>query len=113
MVDGIGVTFGEAVAECDGDGVDGTRPQPLRGDTDEDGMKEILDAWGEPIVFLRWAPGYVTNPWDATRASMLASASLILSRNDSALNPPKTTEWGAPIRAHASIAIGSSGTIPR
>jgi len=43
------------------------------GDTDEDGMKEILDAWGEPIVFLRWAPGYVTNPWDATRASMLTT----------------------------------------
>jgi prepilin-type N-terminal cleavage/methylation domain-containing protein len=31
------------------------------GDTDEDGFKEILDAWGEPIVFLRWAPGYVPN----------------------------------------------------
>lgn len=29
------------------------------GDTDEDGLPEILDAWGRPIVFLRWAPGYV------------------------------------------------------
>jgi len=29
------------------------------GDTDEDGMKEILDGWGSPILFLRWAPGYV------------------------------------------------------
>lgn len=29
------------------------------GDTDEDGMKEILDGWGTPIEFLRWAPGYV------------------------------------------------------
>lgn len=29
------------------------------GDTDEDGMKEILDGWGTPIAFLRWAPGYV------------------------------------------------------
>ena len=27
------------------------------GDTDGDGMKEILDAWGNPIEFLRWAPG--------------------------------------------------------
>ena len=26
-------------------------------DTDGDGMKEILDAWGNPIEFLRWAPG--------------------------------------------------------
>jgi hypothetical protein len=45
--------------------------------------------------------------------STLASASLILSRRESALKPPNTTECGAPIRAHASIAIGSSGTIPR
>jgi prepilin-type N-terminal cleavage/methylation domain-containing protein len=29
------------------------------GDTDADGMKEILDAWGQPIEFLRWAPGYL------------------------------------------------------
>lgn len=32
------------------------------GDTDGDGMLEILDAWGRPIEFLRWAPGFVTNP---------------------------------------------------
>ena len=29
------------------------------GDTDKDGMNEILDAFGQPIAFLRWAPGYV------------------------------------------------------
>jgi prepilin-type N-terminal cleavage/methylation domain-containing protein len=28
------------------------------GDVDTDGMFEILDPWGEPIMFLRWAPGY-------------------------------------------------------
>ncbi|MCA9202936.1 MAG: hypothetical protein KDA59_07815, partial [Planctomycetales bacterium] len=28
------------------------------GDVDEDGMPEILDAWGNPIWFLRWAPGF-------------------------------------------------------
>jgi prepilin-type N-terminal cleavage/methylation domain-containing protein len=28
------------------------------GDTDGDGMREILDGWGRPIAFLRWAPGY-------------------------------------------------------
>src|SRR5262249_24881274 len=32
------------------------------GDTDEDGMKEILDGWGTPIEFLRWAPGYLNTP---------------------------------------------------
>ena len=28
------------------------------GDTDGDGMLEILDAWGNPIRWLRWAPGF-------------------------------------------------------
>ena len=28
------------------------------GDVDRDGMKEILDGWGKPIEFLRWAPGF-------------------------------------------------------
>ena len=45
--------------------------------------------------------------------STFASASMIRSRSDSALNPPNTTECAAPMRAHASIAIGSSGTMPR
>ena len=27
-------------------------------DTDGDGMKELLDGWGEPLVYLRWAPGF-------------------------------------------------------
>lgn len=30
------------------------------GDLDEDGMPEILDGWGKPIRFLRWAPGYLS-----------------------------------------------------
>jgi prepilin-type N-terminal cleavage/methylation domain-containing protein len=28
------------------------------GDVDEDGMREILDGWGNPIQFLRWAPAF-------------------------------------------------------
>lgn len=28
------------------------------GDVDGDGMKEFIDAWGSPIEFLRWAPGF-------------------------------------------------------
>ena len=31
------------------------------------------------------------------------------SRSDSALKPPKTTLWTAPMRAHASMAMASSG----
>jgi prepilin-type N-terminal cleavage/methylation domain-containing protein len=30
------------------------------GDRDGDGMPEILDAWGTPIEFLRWAPGFIS-----------------------------------------------------
>jgi prepilin-type N-terminal cleavage/methylation domain-containing protein len=35
------------------------------GDTDGDQVPEILDSWGNPIQFIRWAPGYrsdATNP---------------------------------------------------
>lgn len=28
------------------------------GDTDGDGLMEFLDGWGNPIFFLRWAPGF-------------------------------------------------------
>ena len=31
-------------------------------DTDGDGMPELLDGWGRPIEFIRWAPGYAVNP---------------------------------------------------
>ncbi len=30
------------------------------GDLDGDGMPEILDAWGEPIRWMRWAPGFLS-----------------------------------------------------
>jgi len=43
--------------------------------------------------------------------SALQSESLIRSRKESALNPPNTTEWIAPIRAQASVATASSTTI--
>ena len=42
-----------------------------------------------------------------------AAASLMRSRSDTALKPPNTTLWTAPMRAQASIATGSSGIIGR
>lgn len=31
------------------------------GDKDLDGMLEFIDAWGNPIEFLRWAPGFISD----------------------------------------------------
>jgi prepilin-type N-terminal cleavage/methylation domain-containing protein len=31
------------------------------GDTDDDGAPEFLDGWGEPIKWIRWAPGLVSD----------------------------------------------------
>jgi len=36
-------------------------PQEI-GDVDGDGMNEILDAWGNPIEFVRWPAGYSEHP---------------------------------------------------
>lgn len=30
------------------------------GDTDGDGMNEVLDGWGQPILWQRWAPGFIS-----------------------------------------------------
>ena len=45
--------------------------------------------------------------------STFAPASLMRSRRLSALKPPKTTLWAAPMRAQASIATAASGTMGR
>ena len=38
------------------------------GDIDRDGMKEFLDGWGNPIAFLRWAPGF-SDPFSALQVA--------------------------------------------
>ncbi len=42
-------------------GLDFFQPSEI-GDTDGDGMPEILDAWGKPIAFIRWPAGFVAHP---------------------------------------------------
>jgi prepilin-type N-terminal cleavage/methylation domain-containing protein len=37
------------------------------GDRDGDGMMELLDGWGNPIRFLRWAPGFISDKQQAYR----------------------------------------------
>ena len=49
-------------------------------------------------------------PHDA-ESTTLGRASSIRMASSCAANPPNTTEWIAPIRAQASIAITASGTI--
>lgn len=50
-----------SIREGDSTGLDFFKEIEI-GDTDGDGMREILDGWGRPIEFLRWAPGYATLP---------------------------------------------------
>lgn len=45
-----------AIQEGDSNGIEFFKQSEI-GDTDGDGMLEILDPWGKPIEFLRWAPG--------------------------------------------------------
>ena len=47
------------------------------GDIDGDGMREVLDGWGNPIAFLRWAPGYLSNwPVDPSTCDSVYSPSM-------------------------------------
>ena len=48
----------EAIAQ-EGDAREVFRPDDVA-DTDGDGFPEFVDAWGQPIRFLRWAPGFTS-----------------------------------------------------
>lgn len=48
-----------ALQEGEANGTDFLKDSEV-GDTDGDGMLEVLDPWEKPIVFLRWAPGAFT-----------------------------------------------------
>lgn len=50
-----------SIREGESTGLDFFKEKEI-GDVDGDGMREILDGWGNPIEFIRWAPGYATNP---------------------------------------------------
>ena len=41
-------------------------------DTDNDGMRELIDAWGNPIQWLRWPAGYYDDPLISQEESLLA-----------------------------------------
>ena len=75
-------------------------PEPM----DAEDLLYLLYTSGTTVP-RRHAPSPVINTF--------ACASLMRSRNESDENPPNTTECAAPMRAHASSAVGSSGTMPR
>lgn len=50
---------GANMGDIDGDGLPNWGGAELA-DTDRDGMPEIVDQWGMPIEFLRWAPGFAS-----------------------------------------------------
>lgn len=58
-----------SIREGDSRGIDYFKDAEI-GDVDDDGMFEILDAWGRPIELLRWPAGYESEiqPRDATVA---------------------------------------------
>ena len=53
------------IQDGDTNGLDFFRERE-KGDVDEDGFPEILDGWGQPISFLRWAPAYHLKPGFST-----------------------------------------------
>ncbi|MBT4693260.1 MAG: prepilin-type N-terminal cleavage/methylation domain-containing protein [Planctomycetaceae bacterium] len=62
------------------------------GDTDNDGMPEILDGFGQPIGFLRWAPGFsyrlgIHNPRHQSRYSDI--------QDINSVDSPDATDMGA------------------
>lgn len=59
-----------SIREGDSRGIDYFKESEI-GDIDDDGMFEILDAWGRPIEFLRWPAGYASEvqPLDASVAA--------------------------------------------
>jgi prepilin-type N-terminal cleavage/methylation domain-containing protein len=44
----------------EGDDRSAIKPDQI-GDFDNDGAPEFIDAWGQPIRFLRWAPGFISD----------------------------------------------------
>jgi hypothetical protein len=59
-------------------------------DLDGDGIPEILDGWGNPIRFLRWAPGFVSekqNAFEETSGPQDVPATTVLNTTWISENP--------------------------
>ena len=92
------------------------------GDTDGDGAPEFLDGWGNPIVFIRWAPGFASplqkpdatnfhDPFDPMRvdASGYALVPLIASAGpDASPGLVLSSSWNT---SNLGSIVANSGTI--
>lgn len=67
------------------------------GDVDGDGFPEIIDAWGQPIKFLRWAPGFVSDLQVVATLTSLSgtSGSSVDSRSNQLSSVPGSYVGGA------------------
>lgn len=63
----------ESAMQEDGDDASRLIGPDVTGDKDGDGFKEIHDAWGNPIRFLRWAPGF-DSPLQAMASGRLSNS---------------------------------------
>jgi len=68
-------------------------------DTDDDGLREFIDGWGNPIRFLRWAPGFTdtdfqprVDPPDNAQARQIAC-----NTDPDPLNPRRIATAYAPL----------------
>ena len=66
------------------DSLEHFRPDELT-DRDGDGAKEFCDGWGQPIYFLRWAPGFA--PYSAVEVADEISAASNVVEQLNALTP--------------------------
>ena len=74
-------------------GLEYFRPSEIA-DTDNDGFPEFIDAWGKPILWIRWPAGYgVVNSSTMTAAQIDSSRPI-----DSALNDPTVPDPLDPLR---------------
>jgi prepilin-type N-terminal cleavage/methylation domain-containing protein len=83
------------------------RPNEV-GDTDNDGAKEFLDAFGQPIYFIRWAPGYSDPSGRGGNLSAIQDVPTVVTAN---VDPTfGTTQAMAPL-IYSCGADGSTSTI--
>jgi len=79
------------------------------GDTDEDGAPEFIDGWGNPIGWMRWAPGVTSdlqprNP-DGTRPGEVDHDPFDLFRRDSPTVTAPQLDWYPNVKANPSSAL--------